>query len=261
MPHQLPDIAQCLNCRYLLRGLPGRVCPECGAAFDPADPATYYDPNRPNRQIIRYLVGILRPDGPPTIMQMMWVVLLAAGVVWTAVSAQSVFGFWDDMGRLLYIQRWLTVGFGFDLIWRWAVYAKARRRAEAETVKRFNSARGRICGRIALACIMISGATLVYPWPTYLRFFASQPALEREARTCLQGTGDWNGWRRIGLYEVEYLHGMHQGFVFFQTEHDHQGTRYGFAYRPNGPPPWQHRFGGRKVHWRWIARNWYMEAW
>ena len=31
----------CLGCRYPLRGLDRSRCPECGRAFDPADPATF----------------------------------------------------------------------------------------------------------------------------------------------------------------------------------------------------------------------------
>ena len=102
---------------------------------------------------------------------------------------------------------------------------------------------------------------MLYPRPVYLRFYTSRAALRDEAHACLQGTGNWVGWRNIGLYEVEYLHGKHQGFVFFQTEHGFSETRYEFAYRPNGPPPWTFRFGGHTIHWRWIAPNWYMEAW
>ena len=32
---------RCLNCGYILDGLPESRCPECGCGFDPADPATY----------------------------------------------------------------------------------------------------------------------------------------------------------------------------------------------------------------------------
>ncbi len=31
----------CISCNFDLRGLPGNTCPECGSAFDPADPATF----------------------------------------------------------------------------------------------------------------------------------------------------------------------------------------------------------------------------
>ncbi|MCP4590613.1 MAG: hypothetical protein GY842_07710 [bacterium] len=31
----------CLNCSYIIDGLPEHRCPECGAEFDPGDPTTY----------------------------------------------------------------------------------------------------------------------------------------------------------------------------------------------------------------------------
>lgn len=34
-------LMRCLECNYNLIGLKSQVCPECGAAFDPSDPATY----------------------------------------------------------------------------------------------------------------------------------------------------------------------------------------------------------------------------
>jgi hypothetical protein len=40
----LDDNARCLKCGYLLRGLSRHECPECGQAFDPADPSTYRVP-------------------------------------------------------------------------------------------------------------------------------------------------------------------------------------------------------------------------
>lgn len=42
----------CLGCLYDLRGLSEHRCPECGAVFDPDDPATYL--NQPDR-VERYL--------------------------------------------------------------------------------------------------------------------------------------------------------------------------------------------------------------
>jgi hypothetical protein len=35
---------RCLSCKYDLSNLTEHRCPECGRAFDPHNPATYYDP-------------------------------------------------------------------------------------------------------------------------------------------------------------------------------------------------------------------------
>ena len=43
---ELNEEARCLKCGYLLRDLPRHQCPECGQAFDPADPRTYRLPRR-----------------------------------------------------------------------------------------------------------------------------------------------------------------------------------------------------------------------
>src|SRR5437870_4326577 len=37
----MTEPARCLHCGYVLWGLPAGRCPECGADFDPDDPATY----------------------------------------------------------------------------------------------------------------------------------------------------------------------------------------------------------------------------
>jgi hypothetical protein len=58
----MPDDAKCLACGYLLRGLMGHSCPECGRAFNPDDPASYLVPAR-------------RPSSEP------WSPLLWTGIV------------------------------------------------------------------------------------------------------------------------------------------------------------------------------------
>jgi hypothetical protein len=63
-----PDTAQqldgqdlyCRQCRYPLRGLDSRRCPECGQAFDPADPKTYFISPRASRQaVVALVLGLL----------------------------------------------------------------------------------------------------------------------------------------------------------------------------------------------------------
>src|ERR1035441_10641934 len=67
MPHDIaPSQAEptfCIGCGYMLRQLPSNRCPECGRAFDPADPRTM-SIGRPLRWWQRKL---LRPIGWPTI--------------------------------------------------------------------------------------------------------------------------------------------------------------------------------------------------
>lgn len=48
----------CLGCSYELRGLEGRVCPECGRGFDPGDRATFR-PHERQLGVERCLEGAL----------------------------------------------------------------------------------------------------------------------------------------------------------------------------------------------------------
>lgn len=51
MTIELPPLARCVQCGYLLRALVEPRCPECGHAFDPHDPKSYHLPpgSRPRR--------------------------------------------------------------------------------------------------------------------------------------------------------------------------------------------------------------------
>lgn len=64
-PPSMPESACCRRCDYLLRGLDTRVCPECGAAFDPADASTYATSSRRQRfrRRLRMAVALLFAAG------------------------------------------------------------------------------------------------------------------------------------------------------------------------------------------------------
>ena len=62
-PSTPTDAAFCLACGYPLNNLPANRCPECGRAFDPADPRTM-SIGAPLRCWQRWL---LRPLGWPSI--------------------------------------------------------------------------------------------------------------------------------------------------------------------------------------------------
>jgi len=261
MNQHVPDTARCLNCRYLLRGLPEPRCPECGHPFDPNDPDSYYDPARPKRSALRRFIHRLTPDGPHSPSQAFWIVLLTLGVVWGNASIPQVFLLQPDVGDppcclpLVYL---LLAGMILDLVWRRRIRAKARRTDDERILENFQ--RGRRRWRLAIACIVLSCVTAVYPWPVYGRFYLSWWSLRREAQACLAGDGNFVRHRRIGLYNVEDFYGWHKGYLFFQVGH-RGDLRYGFTYRPNGPLPWNDRIGGRRIHWRWVFPSWYMEAW
>jgi hypothetical protein len=53
---------RCLTCDYPLLSLPEHRCPECGRAFDPADPRTMRTPRSPGK-VAQFL---LKPPGWPT---------------------------------------------------------------------------------------------------------------------------------------------------------------------------------------------------
>jgi len=263
---RIPDTARCLKCGYLLRGLPEPRCPECAQPFDPEDPDSYYDPARPKRSVIRRLIRLVGPDGPHSASDVFLVVLLTIAVITKNASIRHVFSLRPEIYEppccvalgipLVYV---LLAGVIVDLVWRWRVRAKARRTGNGRVLENF--ARGRTRWRLAIVCLVVCCVTIVYPWPVYARFYASRRSLQREAQACLAGKGSYAGWRRVGLYDVEYLHGWHKGYIFFQVAHDGDGRRYGFAYRPKGPAPWNDRVGGRRIRWRPVSPGWYVEAW
>jgi len=59
MQSRIPDSAVCRECGYRLRGLDRPRCPECGGAFDPADPATFNTDPGVRTVAGRIVVGVL----------------------------------------------------------------------------------------------------------------------------------------------------------------------------------------------------------
>ena len=52
-------LMRCLSCHYELKNLPQNRCPECGRAFDPTNPVTFYDPPKIAWKILLRNVAIL----------------------------------------------------------------------------------------------------------------------------------------------------------------------------------------------------------
>src|SRR4051812_6922752 len=69
----------CWECGYPLRGLPTPRCPECGRAFDPADPATM----NLGQHVGPWARRMMRPPGRPLYTLTVVAVLLS---VWAAAA-------------------------------------------------------------------------------------------------------------------------------------------------------------------------------
>jgi len=264
MTVKVPDTAQCHNCRYLLRGLPNPICPECGQPFDPEDPESYHDPARPKRSRTRRVIRHLMPREPHSASDLSWVILLTVAVIAANASIRGVFRLQPDIGDLACcvalgfpILNVFIAALTFDLAWRWHVRTRARRERDEQVLEKFECGRRR--WRVAIACIVVSWMTILYPWPACVGFYASWPSFDREARALLAGEEKRAAWRRVGLYDVENVYGPHKGIVFFQVGHSGD-MRYGFAFRPDGPRPWNDRYGHHRIRWRWVLPGWYMEA-
>jgi hypothetical protein len=50
---------RCLTCKYDLSKLTEHRCPECGRAFDPADPKTFHSAGRLSRRVSMLLVILI----------------------------------------------------------------------------------------------------------------------------------------------------------------------------------------------------------
>ena len=71
----------CRTCRYDLRGLDAVTCPECGAAFDPRDPETYFKTRHERPASFWFaLVCLLGCAGPFIELGLIHLALVAARV-------------------------------------------------------------------------------------------------------------------------------------------------------------------------------------
>ena len=248
----IPDDARCLGCRYMLRGLEHPVCPECGRAFDPADPATYLDPQR-RQEFWARVQSILLP-GPATARETVETLLLSLLLIIIAAASPSYVirgHISNDSFVPLYVLPAIMLLYE---LYRFLVRRAARNSGNNELLERFHQTRKR--ARITLTCALLLAVIPIYPWPVALRFLVSWPAVQAAASDYEHGARrDLHpGW--IGCERVEYIFGYTRGFVFFRVGRDGAGFS-GFVRRTTNREPEY----GRVTHRRWIAPGWYFECW
>lgn len=235
-PLRLPEHASCRKCGYQLRGLTDPRCPECGRAFNPNWPYSYYDPVR---QAALW-------EARARLVSWSYVAataLLTLFVLYQASIPQDLVG----TARLLCLA---APGVLLLSAADCAMCAVARRIRQ-----KFGLAMAPHRGTLLRRWLAPVLAAAVIAWafhstiPTQLRFAASRGAFERAARDVLAGK-TLSTPRRVGLYHVNYIENSPNGYILFQT-----GTNWvdpaGFGYLVPG--------GGGMPRGRLLAPGWYMQ--
>ncbi len=192
-----PSEPLCINCNYPLAQLPDAKCPECGRAFDPADPSTF----NPTRQAIGRLSRF-------ALAAPVWPVLLIATVTfpwyfWKLrephVSCNPPHLF-EDVGLLLLTCLAVSIPRLLQLVLRLAIR------------DRFGAAAFLVHLRsrwpawpFILTLLVIALMTLARQWPLTWAFNLSQPALDALADQALANPSSANtiAATKVGLFRIE----------------------------------------------------------
>ncbi len=248
MTPTIPETAVCLGCGYALRDLPEPRCPECGRAFDPADPRTFGPEPRP-----KWLQPWAAP--PPW-----WHVCAITAFVWALLFHLSVpYGRPAVLGEaplagsfVAYTTPWLPLGIGLDYLVRALVAGDDRRSPRRRATKALRCTRWRWV--VTPICLCLVSTALAFDWPFEVRFRLSRPAFDRAVQVFRQGQSTNTGPHWIGLYHVKRISNFGPGAVVLKTEYG-EGTRdsVGFVYDPRNPPA--------RPYNEYIGQGWYVASW
>jgi hypothetical protein len=205
----------CWECGYALRGLASRRCPECGRAFDPADPTTM-NTGQVVGPVTRWLMS---PPGWPMYLLLAGAVLVS---LWACVVPTRRGAFSDVLSELLLMPPnlwWRRIGgfwWNFDMhlgrfllataIWVVVIAAWiVRRVARGVTVRRVSRQKPATFAywRRWLVVPVIFGVTILVCMtrlPTYVGFWLSTPWLEQAAREAGPTPGRGLPLRSIGVF-------------------------------------------------------------
>jgi len=203
----VPDTAVCRHCGYSLRGLPKAMCPECGEAFDPADPATYrVDPK--TRWYWRWA-------GPPR----RWHSVIAIGLtafILLDVSSPGVSALCGALGEMAWLLCWV-VGM-FLLLYllpiNYLVHLAASLRCRKEPGELPPRMGMRSCRGWLLApiCGVLVVTAVYFAWPALIRFHVSRSAFEAVVGSGRECSGEF-----VGLYYIERVNYHPDGVTYFET--------------------------------------------
>jgi hypothetical protein len=209
----------CLRCGYSLYALPELRCPECGRAFDPADPLSFARHPRPGDLVCR----LSRPLGWPIHT------LAAALALLTLSSAGTPGGHFGLM--LLSVSGWTLLGF------IWLVRLAVRRSIITWYGPLEESRAGRSQSWL-VAPVILGLVMLLAGWriPLLIGFAVSKPAMDRLVVQAAQvPPGSLLQDQRVGLYVAENIVSI-PGGVRFLVRGSGFIDRSGFAFCVDGLP-------------------------
>lgn len=200
----LPVDAQCLQCAYALRSLPGPRCPECGRAYDPSDPNTFRSDRR-RRELWRIWAA------PPSLWHVIPAILYTMVALHASSHPMGSANAWSTI-ILFFGGVLLGIALPLDYLSRVCAVWVCRIRGENPGPQRG----GRWRWWVAPICLTIIVVTFSSNWLLKARFSLSQPAFERTAAACLAGTCP-SGRQWIGLYYVREIEMPEPNTVWFMT--------------------------------------------
>jgi len=215
MQTDLPS-KRCLDCSYIIDGLPENRCPECGRVFDPDDRRSY---RRGARQP-RWVLWI----GPPRLWS-----LVAAVVLMTLVLKARSQHACDDV--MVMVGAWL-IGLvaAADYLMRLLRVRCPRHGPPGGQT----GSRGRWRWLVPPLCALLIPSAMLSYWPLRVRFALSRPTFDTVVQGIQDGSHSNLGRQTVGLYSIDFIQ-QDRGRIILSTGCNIVGP-VGMVYAPNDSP-------------------------
>ncbi|HKQ46954.1 MAG TPA: hypothetical protein VJZ71_02665 [Phycisphaerae bacterium] len=228
---------RCLSCDYPLMSLSEHRCPECGRAFDPADPRTVRTPRSPGK-IARFL---LRPPGWPTHVVAVFVLLMSFA------AGTPPGGYFVALVISVFLWKIFLIAWAIRLaIWVWL-----RKRYKND----IPASRRKFWHWLSIpASAFTSFILLSTNVPFNVAFWLSRSSIDALANETISGTDLNPKSRWAGLYYADEIERI-PGGMRFVIPYSGFIDRYGFAWSStplpqNGREEYSH-LDGAWYTWKW----------
>lgn len=238
----LPDTAVCLHCGYSLRGLPENVCPECGKAFDPAEPTTWRDTSQPEPSFLQtdispWLFGWPGPPSRPALT----IIAAACAIAVTVDSSLRYYLYPSNEPNLLRAALCLACIY---LLIKVMSNMRARQERKASAPGSRETPHGArwitLLAEVAILGLSYSNHLGIVE----LRLHLSQNALDAKAAAVRTSGRADNTPQWVGLLHFDRIGLLSDGTVKFQLRRAGREGTIALTHNPNPPqvnePDWHH---------------------